>query len=135
MKTPVSSAVKQAMISITLTNELNTARRPDLHNSLSMVTFSSAVFEVRSKVEMDEMGNTEIQTPALNADDASMSSLSLVIPAQSTPNVSFSPAKPATLQPTPTFSLFRTSQVQPKPRTDRHASSPSLITLSVNHPK
>ncbi|KAK2939820.1 hypothetical protein BLNAU_25271 [Blattamonas nauphoetae] len=103
MKTPVSSAVKQAMISITLTNELNTARRPDLHNSLSMVTFSSAVIEVRSKVEMDEMGNAEIQTPALNADDASMSSLSLVIPAQSTPNV---------FSATPTysdFSMFRTS--------------------------
>ncbi|KAK2949974.1 hypothetical protein BLNAU_15117 [Blattamonas nauphoetae] len=135
MKTPVSSAVKQAMISMTLANELNTAHRPDLNNSLSMVTFSSAVFEVHSKVEMDEMGNTAIQTPALNADDASMSSLSLVIPTQSTPNVSFSPAKPAPLQPTPTFSLFRTSQVQPKPRTDRHASSPSLLTLSVNHQK
>ncbi|KAK2956811.1 hypothetical protein BLNAU_8264 [Blattamonas nauphoetae] len=135
MKTPVSSAVKQSMISMTLANELNTARRPDLNNSLSMVTFSSAVFEVHSKVEIDEMGNTAIQTPALNADAASMSSLSLVIPTQSTPNVSFSPAKPAPLQPTPTFSLFRTSQVQPKPRTDRHASSPSLLTLSVNHQK
>ncbi|KAK2958911.1 hypothetical protein BLNAU_6160 [Blattamonas nauphoetae] len=79
------------LISITFANDLNTARRPDLHNSLSMVTFSSAVFKVRSKVEMDEMGNTDIQTPALNADDASMSSLSLVIPTQSTPNDFTSP--------------------------------------------
>ncbi|KAK2963987.1 hypothetical protein BLNAU_1068 [Blattamonas nauphoetae] len=123
------------MISIPLANELNTARRPDLHHTLSMVTFSLTIFEGHSKVEMDEMGNPVIQTPALNADDASMSSLSLVIPTKSTPNVSFSPAKPATLQPTPNFSLFGTAQVQSKPRTDQHASSPSLITLSVNHQK
>ncbi|KAK2949267.1 hypothetical protein BLNAU_15748 [Blattamonas nauphoetae] len=86
-------------------------------NSLSSVQFNTNVYGTRSEVEMDEMGNAELQTPTLKPDDPTKSSVSLVIPTQPTPNGSFTPAMPTPLQPAPTPSLIGPSQVKTKPPT------------------
>ncbi|KAK2949002.1 hypothetical protein BLNAU_16108 [Blattamonas nauphoetae] len=123
------------MISLPKTNGLNTDLPPDLHNSLLMMILSSNVFELRSKVDMDEMKNVDLHTPTLKVDDPTKSSMSPVIPTQPTPNGSFTPAMPSSLQPAPTPSLFGPSQVQTKPPTVKPASSPTPVTLSVKNQK
>ncbi|KAK2963283.1 hypothetical protein BLNAU_1816 [Blattamonas nauphoetae] len=60
---------------------------------------------------------------SLNVDDASMSSLSLVIPTQSTPSVTFSPAMPNSLHPTPISSLARKTPEWEKNATDTSKES------------
>ncbi|KAK2963072.1 hypothetical protein BLNAU_2095 [Blattamonas nauphoetae] len=100
-----------------------------------MVILSSTVFELRSKVDMDEMRNAELHTPTLKPDDPTKSLVSHVIPTHPTPNGSFTSVMPSSLQPAPTPSLLGPSQVQTKPPTVKPASSPIPVTLSVKNQK
>ncbi|KAK2940398.1 hypothetical protein BLNAU_24692 [Blattamonas nauphoetae] len=68
-------------------------------------------------------------------DDPTKSSVSLIIPTQPTPIVSFTPAMPSSLQSAPTHSLVGPSQVQTKPPTVQPPSSPTPVTLFVNNQK
>ncbi|KAK2942139.1 hypothetical protein BLNAU_22949 [Blattamonas nauphoetae] len=133
MKTPAKRAVVQTMISMPQTNGLNTDLRPDLHNSLLMVILSSTGFEIRCKVDMDEMRNAELHTPTLKSDDPTKTSMPHVIPTHPTPNGSFTSAMSSSLQLAPTPSLLEPSQVQTKPPTVKLASSPIPVTLSVKN--
>ncbi|KAK2944879.1 hypothetical protein BLNAU_20222 [Blattamonas nauphoetae] len=123
------------MITIPLANGFNIDRQLELHNSLYSATFDTNVYRTRSKVEMDEMGNDELQTPTLKPDDPTKSSMTLVIPTHTTPNGSFTPAMPTSLQHVPNSSLVEPSQVQTTPPTVQPTSSPTPDTLSVNNQK
>ncbi|KAK2944048.1 hypothetical protein BLNAU_21047 [Blattamonas nauphoetae] len=87
------------------------------------------------EVDMDEMGNAQYQILTLKVDDPTKSSVSLIIPTQPTPIVSFTPAMPSSLQFAPIHSLVGPSQVQTKPPTVQPPSSPSTVTLFVNNQK
>ncbi|KAK2947905.1 hypothetical protein BLNAU_17132 [Blattamonas nauphoetae] len=90
---------------------------------------------ISHEVEMDEMGNVQYQILTLKVDDPTKSSVSLVIPTQPTPNVSFTHAMSNSLHHVPNPSIVGPSQIQTKPPTVHPASSPTPVILSVNNQK
>ncbi|KAK2943783.1 hypothetical protein BLNAU_21288 [Blattamonas nauphoetae] len=79
--------------------------------AISLLLFLSVVFELRRKVDLDDMRNAELHTPTLKLDNPTKTSLA------------------------PTHSLVGPSQVQTKPPTAQPASSPTTVTLFVNNHK
>ncbi|KAK2959841.1 hypothetical protein BLNAU_5330 [Blattamonas nauphoetae] len=97
--------------------------------------FPQQCVQISHEVEMNEMGNAHYQILTLKVDDPTKSSVSLNIPTQPTPIVSFTLAMPSSLQSAPTHSLVGPSQVQTKPPTVQPPSSPTPVTLFVNNKK